>query len=1627
MADNTIDTLSLEIGSNSSKAEAAIGRLAESLGKLQASLSGISYSQFTNISSGISQLSTSMTHFSQSVKTADFTRIATGLNKLANVKVQGVSDASRAISTLTSNLSQMGAFSFDSQGIANIANAISQLGRKTVTQATDNIPKLSATLSGLATELKTFGSVSFDTTNLSNLVASITKLGGKAATNAIPNIKALGMALKEMMATLSTAPKVSQNLIQMTTAMAQLASNGGRVTSASSGLISGLNGVASSSGRAKKHIFSLAAAFGKFYATYWLLLRGLGQFKKAIDISSDLTEVQNVVDVTFGDMARKVEDLSKVSIQDFGMSELTAKQISSRFQAMGVAMGFTQERMSDMSIELTKLAADMASFYNVEQEAVAESLESIFTGQTRPLRTYGLDLTQATVQEWAMKQGIDANMKSMSQAEKTMLRYQYVIANTAAAQGDFARTQDTWANQVRILAQNFEQLGSVIGGTLINAFKPFVKALNSVMQSVIAFAKTVANALGAIFGWTIEINSGGLANDFEAAGAGAEEMNKGTGGAAKNLKEMNKYIAAWHEVNNMTTSDSGKGGGGGGGGGGGSNSLGDAAQASLVRTDSIFEKYKSEIDSLYELGEYIGDTLTNAMNRINWDSVYQSARNFGAGLAQFLNGLISPELFGATGRTIAGALNTALHFLDSFGTTFSWINFGNSIAAGVNNFFDTFNFELLASALNTWANGLLDALIEFLDKTNWDKIGGKIGEFLEDLDLLEVGKKVAKAIWKAINAGFDLYKGMFEKAPLETAILTLVGATKLLKTDKVKKFTNNISKGTEAVKLFGKALMGGNNEIKALQGSFPKLGKVVDVAKDSVWALKAGFTDGNWMTGANLAFGNLNTAVKTTIRNMSGLQKGILTAGAVFGEFSIIKDSFYDIAMGSDNLLLSIGKIAGAAGAAGYALSTVFGPAGIAIAAITGIVAAVMGINDAMKEIDAQKTGEDIKEAFYNPGGVPLDEIVGSFSESVGAVGEGFEELSEKSKNIDAANSKIKNTWLEIEKVETSMEAGVISVDEGTQKLSELFGELALAAEDKFSSLETTLLTAFGENGVLTQVYDRLGISTENTTETILQLHDKVEQRIQEITKTLSTLDPSNPQYATLKTELSGLMGTTNEVSEAISKFELEIGAVDIDYSGLILDDGSLDTTKLTGVLSTITTSMDGANRDVQSGVAGIKTSLESDLAMALQLGDMQTAEVIQAKLNALPEALTLLQGDIATMATEVTDKLQADFIGQIDTEIENAQVRWENMSVWERFASGFDTKDEYVQGAVKGFKENYIDPLTSEIETAYGTVGVEGAGFAREAAENMMNELFITTKTVTEDAMEETTVTLNSSFHTIVSDAVNAVPGQVDSDIKSVAEETADSLVSHTDSQKDKIKTAFEGYAAYSEEGFRRKVEELSKNSTPGVMNRWAMDGIQNPFTMVMGINSPSTIFSGYGKNTVEGFNSGIKQNQDSSQGIIGTWVSKIKGWFTNALDINSPSGVFEDFAKYTVAGFNKGISGEMSSSKALIGDWTKSLVNGFDFQLTPNLHIPKPDFSPKSYNLGSFQSTMQMELDARMAEMEFENRQLRESMKENNNILEKILAQGIILDDNEFNRRYKSGASKYRKQTGRQLGISY
>ena len=799
MAATTIDDLQIKIEADAKTASDKMDALAQSMVKLASSLS-INVGKMSGVAIGLN----SITRASQNLNSRNITTLATAMGKVAgvdsaqisrvagsmtqlknsvsggfNTDMTGIVNVANSLSKLggtkatqgaqnlvlikdqlaqfVQGMNSVGTFTFDPTGLTNTIKAIAKLGGKTATQAMANLPSISAQLQNFVRQMNQIGSMSFDNKNLTDLVTSIGRLGSVASGRAVNNIPLLANNLKYLFETLSKAPYISQNIIQMTTALANLARTGASSGTAARSLGTSLFSFSKSAGNARKSAFSLAGAIGKFYATYWMVIRGLGLFRDAIDISSDLTEVENVVRTTFGNMEYKVNDFVQNSIQQFGMSELSVKQYASTFQAMGTAMdvggkqiekansflsGATDgyvglsDSMSDVSLNLTKLTADMASFYDKDQADVAKDLQSVFTGMVVPLRKYGLDLTQATLKEWAMKNGMDADIKSMTQAEKAMLRYQYVLANTTAAQGDFARTADSWANQVRILKQNFQQLGGIIGGALINAFKPFLRTLNFVMQKVISFATTVTNALGAIFGWKFEVSGGGVVDDWSDAASSADDLADSTGKAADNTKKMKNNLHALDELNINNGYDNGTGSGGSGSGAGGAG--GGAGSGGLVKTDTIWKDFESNIKDLYQLGEYIRDALIGAMESIDWDSVYEKARNFGTGLAEFLNGLFAGSngitLFGEVGKTIASALNTVVYAALSFGKEFNFEQFGYNIADGINNFFATFDFAALAETLNTWANGILKVASESITNIDWKKVFEGVGNVVFNLD-----------------------------------------------------------------------------------------------------------------------------------------------------------------------------------------------------------------------------------------------------------------------------------------------------------------------------------------------------------------------------------------------------------------------------------------------------------------------------------------------------------------------------------------------------------------------------------------------------------------------------------------------------------------------------------------------------------------------------------------------------------------------------------------------------------------------------------------------------------------------------------------------------------------------------
>lgn len=1192
-----------------------------------------------------------------------------------------------------------------------------------------------------------------------------------------------------------------------------------------------------------------------------------------------------------------------------------------------------------------------------------------------------------------------------------------------------------------------------MGGVLVNAFKPFVSALNSVMQSVIKFAQTVANALGAIFGWTIEINSGGLATDFEAAGAGAEEMDKGTGGAAKNLKDMNKYIAAWHEVNNMTTDDNAGGGGGGGGGAGGGDALGDAAEAQFVRTEGLLEKYKSEIDSLYELGEYIGDTLTKAMNDIDWDSVYQKARNFGTGLAEFLNGLIDPDLFAALGGTIAGAVNTALKFLDSFGKTFNFTKFGQSIATGmneffrkinwntslsasrnwgkgianalngfinvgdfygagsaianalntavefflsagltlnwvkvgdaiaksVNGFFNTFQFGKLADALNAWAKGILDTSITALSNIQWVTIGIKIGEFIEGIDFASILGKIGMLIWEAINAGIGMFAGMFNAAPIETAILAVVAALKI---------TPIVIQGLESAKLAIDGIKIGLSGLIAAVAANPLLaiGAAVAALALALYNMKK-----NW---------DLEVA-----QQFEEFQKNI---GSNIDDLNMAADALKNVGENTkyitDNASEDVKRL---------------GELGDAYLDLADKTNRTKEEDEKLKDY-ADKLIEQCPLLAQ-----AIDGVTGKYTTQEGEIRKLIKAQQEQMQ-VEAYKKVVGEYADALSKANVEMAIAQKNYDSNAESL----GKLQAIFDDYMSRTGPNALEEWAKDN--SEALNEMGYSMDNLGETLenvnwdisfyqqeqAELSDAIKGATDEVNRQQLAYETANDVLEHHKQNVDNITESTETYKQALADLETDLSNLNINLSENFMKDlvkGGYDSTGLREYFASIQQGVAADSYELQKLFNDMGLSLPNEMAKGLEGKDAEIQTRIVAVLMGIQSGVQATAPQLTKLFSDLGIDLPEKLIKSLSSK--DALTQSTTIELLSKLENGY----KLTEGNLKTLFENLgyalPDNLISSLskkEVDVQSKALEVLGQIMSAEESQKKPLIEAFNSLGAGIIDEGII---SSFDSGIERTSTSVNSYIQNGILAIVE-----------AQKEPTKTAFSGYAAYSEQGFREKIEDLATNSTPAAMQSWATRGIMNPFTTALGINSPSTVFSGYGKNTVEGFNQGISNNAGSTKGVIGSWISALTGWVKDLLGIKSPSKVFAGIGGYTVEGFNNGIEDNVNTSYATIDEWVGGISERFKFQVPElDLSIPKPDLPSKPYNLGSFQSTMQMEMDAKMATLEFENRQLRESMEQNTRILEEILDKGIVLDNNEFTKRFKSSATDFRRRTGGQLGVAF
>lgn len=400
-----------------------------------------------------------------------------------------------------------------------------------------------------------------------------------------------------------------------------------------SGFKKELNGI----GKMGNNLSSVFGKLGGVIAAAFSVKTIASFAKSCINLGSDLAEVQNVVDVTFGSMSEAVNDWAENAMTSYGLSEKVAKEYMGQFGAMSKAFGNTEQMAYDQAAALTGLAGDVASFYNMTTEEAFTKLKSVYTGETEALKSLGVVMTQSALDSYALANGYGKTTDAMSEQEKVALRLAFVQDKLAGASGDFARTSDGWANQVRVLSLRFDALKASIGQGLIAALTPVIRALNQLMVYLQAAADAFSNFMQVIFGvsgGSSALSSVGadLAAGVGSASASSGDLADNAASAAGSAAKMKKALAGFDNLNILSNPNSGGGGGGGASSGVGSN----IETPDFTNTNSAIDIAKQKLDELKtKLLEIANITGLSGL----WDDFQTSVDNVKIGLENLWSSL----------------------------------------------------------------------------------------------------------------------------------------------------------------------------------------------------------------------------------------------------------------------------------------------------------------------------------------------------------------------------------------------------------------------------------------------------------------------------------------------------------------------------------------------------------------------------------------------------------------------------------------------------------------------------------------------------------------------------------------------------------------------------------------------------------------------------------------------------------------------------------------------------------------------------------------------------------------------------------------------------------------------------
>lgn len=1106
MAGDVIDSLSIELNSNATKANKAVDELISKLGNLANSLTRIDGSGLNGIANGVGKLGNSMQSM-KGIGEAKFQNLANGINKLSAINTVGLNKSASALYQITKSFGEI-------------------------------------------------GKIGENTKQIASLTTDLSKLGNKGISNAITNIPQLATAMKNLMTTLSTAPKVSNNLIKMTNAMANLASQGQKVSGATKGLTSTFKSYDSSATSSTSKTAKLSSMIGKMYQSFFYVKRGISGIKDAVKSSMDYIETLNYFDAAFGQVAdtavkdwkdagyksaeqyynsfserakKLTSQMSGYNISPTGSLEATGKaslgidpnqlmNYQATFAQMSSSIGMTGEQSVKLSRVLTEIGADLASVKNMDFKKTWNDMASGLAGMSRTLDKYGVNIRNVNLQQKLSDIGIQANIQNLNQNEKALLRTIILLNSTKYAYGDLAETINQPANQVRLLQANFQNLSRTIGNLflpVVAKILPYINGLTIALQRLFAY---VGKKLGLDIS-SLTSSVGDSSFDMSELADNTDDVAGGLDDASKKAKKLKNNIntIGIDKLNiiskdkDKTDKDDNKG-------------LNNSDLAKLNKAfEDAYEKYQKAWDKAFAgvdnkaleiadkitnafkkgdykgIGTYISDNLTKALKSINWDSIYEGAAKFGTGLAEFLNGLITPELFYEVGKTIAKFLGTRIQFALNFFQEFDWSNLGESLANGINGFFENYPFEDMANALNKFVDGLEKALFSFIKNVNW---------------------------WHVFNGLWDFFTNL--------EIDTLLVIPMLRAFMKIRKNAGSTFKALQAI---------GSTSLKKLSKGFSFLSENIKVL---------GGKDGIAYT-----FMEARDSMSKTTKVMMG-------AGGILAAFAGVKNATKGMANGTKSVVAGLGQIALSAGVAGAALYTAFGPWGLAVGAIAGVIGAIAGIAQGIDDINRK----EIALKFSDESGLKISELNDGLEKSLSNIRELPKAFKDNSEEMKTASEDVGSALDDLTAIGAAIKNSEGTSIASAENIANAFKKLEQSSQEYLdNAYANTVLSLEMNREVLENQGINVDEAIKKASKAYEKDSAELKQAIKVQRETIGTKGTNSKEYLEATKTIAKLTGQNSkelaDSSEKLSKAKKELNKNKINLSDYFNNDNKLNKEKL--------------------------------------------------------------------------------------------------------------------------------------------------------------------------------------------------------------------------------------------------------------------------------------------------------------------------------------------------------------------------------------------------------------------------------------------------------------------------------